>query len=150
MGWNCLDLSTPKFQRCNRWRLGINKLFHPILYWVYDYLSMQGLKFIHVSKRGHGDSPVLVKSRRLIWKSDTRSWNPRHAGTTGAFGTELPRMIKAAKAALYIELLGETCRCVSIHCPILSHFLLALEHYRLDLTLDEDKIRKGPAHHRQS
>ena len=28
-------------------------VFHPALYWVCDYLSMLGLKLIHVSKSGH-------------------------------------------------------------------------------------------------
>ena len=38
--------------RCNRWSLGMDKLFHPTLYWAYNYLSMLGLKLTHVSKRG--------------------------------------------------------------------------------------------------
>ena len=33
-------LSMPKLQRCKRWRLGMNKLFHHTPYWAYDYLSM--------------------------------------------------------------------------------------------------------------
>ena len=51
MGWN--DLSIPQLQQCNSWSLGIDKKFHPTLYWACDYLSMLGLKLIHVSKRGH-------------------------------------------------------------------------------------------------
>ena len=50
MEWN--NLSIPKLQRCNRWSLGMHKWFPPTLYWVCDYLSMMGLKLIHVSKRG--------------------------------------------------------------------------------------------------
>ena len=51
MGWNYLSI--PKLQRCNRWSLGMDKLFHPTLYQVYDYLSMLWLKLNHVSKSGH-------------------------------------------------------------------------------------------------
>ena len=45
-----LYLSIPKLQRCNRWRLGREMWFHPILYNGCSYLSMLGLKLIHVSK----------------------------------------------------------------------------------------------------
>ena len=50
MGWNYLSI--PKLQRCNRWSLGMDKWFHPTLYWACDYLSMLGLKLNHVSKSG--------------------------------------------------------------------------------------------------
>ena len=50
MGWNYLSI--PKLQRYNRWSLGMDKLFHPILYNGCDYISMLGLKLNHVSKRG--------------------------------------------------------------------------------------------------
>ena len=46
-------LSIPKLQRCNRWSLGMDKQFHPALFWACNYLSMLGLKLNHVSKRGH-------------------------------------------------------------------------------------------------
>ena len=45
-------LFIPKHQRCNRWSLGMNKYFYPTLHWAYDYLSMLGLKLIHVSLQG--------------------------------------------------------------------------------------------------
>ena len=38
---------------CNRWSLGMDKQFHPTLYWACGYLSMLGLKLNHVSKRGY-------------------------------------------------------------------------------------------------
>ena len=38
---------------CSRWSLGMDKLFHPTLFWACNYLSMLGLKLNHVSKRGH-------------------------------------------------------------------------------------------------
>ena len=40
-------------QRLHRWSLRMDKWFHPTLYTGCDYISMQGLKLIHVSKRGH-------------------------------------------------------------------------------------------------
>ena len=51
MGWNYLSI--PKLQRLYRLSLGMDKYFHPTLYWACDYLSMLGLKLNHVSKRGH-------------------------------------------------------------------------------------------------
>ena len=48
MGWNYL--SVPKLQPCG-WSLGMDKLFHTILYWANVYLFMSGLKFFHVSNR---------------------------------------------------------------------------------------------------
>ena len=50
MGWNYLSI--PKLQRCNRWSLGMDKLFHPALYNWCDYISMLGLKLNPVNKRG--------------------------------------------------------------------------------------------------
>ena len=48
--WNYLSI--PKLQPLHRW-VGKWKKFHPILYLTCDYLSMLGLKSIHVSsKRG--------------------------------------------------------------------------------------------------
>ena len=51
LGWN--HWSIPKLQRCNRWSLGMDMLFHPTFNWACDYLSMLGLKLNHVSKRGN-------------------------------------------------------------------------------------------------
>ena len=58
VGWN--NLSIPKLQLCNHWSLGMDKYFHHILYWVSDYLSMQGLKLIHISKGGYWSSAGTV------------------------------------------------------------------------------------------
>ena len=64
MGWNYLSI--PKLQRCNRWSLGMDKLFHRTLYQACDYLSMLGLKLNHVSKRGHrGTYQYSWKERNL-------------------------------------------------------------------------------------
>ena len=46
-------LSILKLQRLHRWSLGMDKKFHPTHYNRCNYLSMLGLKLIHVSKRGH-------------------------------------------------------------------------------------------------
>ena len=59
VGWSCLSI--PKLQRCHRWRLGMDKQFHPTLYWACDYLSMLRLELnvrlnvnikSNISKRG--------------------------------------------------------------------------------------------------
>ena len=50
MGWKYLSIS--KLQRLHRWSLGMDKQFHPTIYNGCNYLSMPGLKFNHVSKRG--------------------------------------------------------------------------------------------------
>ena len=49
MGWSYISI--PKLQRLHRWSLGMDKSFHPTLYWAYDHLSMMGLKLIPVNKR---------------------------------------------------------------------------------------------------
>ena len=51
VGWNVLSI--PKIQRLHRWSLGMDKQFHPTFYQAYDYLSMLGLKLMHISKRGY-------------------------------------------------------------------------------------------------
>ena len=56
MEWSYLSI--PKLQCLHCWSLGMDKWFHPTLYWACDYLSMLGVKFIHVSKRGHLRYPI--------------------------------------------------------------------------------------------
>ena len=60
MGWNYLSI--PKLQRCNRWSLGMDKLFHPTVYNVCNYGSMLGLKLNHVSKRGPWGTIACVRN----------------------------------------------------------------------------------------
>ena len=67
MGWNYLSI--PKLQRCNRWSLGMDKLFHPTLYQACNYLSMLGLKLNHVSKRGHWSCATSWSFARLPYMS---------------------------------------------------------------------------------
>ena len=71
MRWNYLSI--PKLQRLHRWSLWIDKEFHSIFFWVCDYLSMMGLKFNHVSKRGPpgNKSQITTKKARRVHNS----WN---------------------------------------------------------------------------
>ena len=51
VGWNYLSI--PKLQRCKfGGSLEMDKWFHPTLYNVCNYVSMLGLKLIHVNKSG--------------------------------------------------------------------------------------------------
>ena len=52
MGWNYLSIT--KLQRLHRWSLRMDKQFDPTHYNGGNYLSMLGLKLIHVSKRDSG------------------------------------------------------------------------------------------------
>ena len=49
--WNGITDPFPNFNGATS---QIDKQFHPTLYWAYDYLSMLGLKLIHVDKRVQG------------------------------------------------------------------------------------------------
>ena len=49
------DSSFPKLDRCNRWSVGMDKLFYRTLNWAYTYLSMLGLKLIHVIQGDLGE-----------------------------------------------------------------------------------------------
>ena len=50
MGWSYISI--PKLQWWSLWSLGMDKWFHPTHFWECDYLSMLGLKLIHVRKKG--------------------------------------------------------------------------------------------------
>ena len=62
MGWNYLSIS--KFQRWNRWSLGMDKQFHPTHFNGCNHLSMVGLKLNHVSKGGPGGHHHRRRRRR--------------------------------------------------------------------------------------
>ena len=49
--WDEISYPFPKFQWLHHQNLGMDKKFHPILYNGCNYISMLGLKLIHVSKR---------------------------------------------------------------------------------------------------
>ena len=50
--WYEITYFIPKLQRWNHWSLGMHKKFHTTLYNGFDYLSMLGLRWIHVIKMG--------------------------------------------------------------------------------------------------
>ena len=56
--WDEMTYPFPNFNggRFHRWSLGMDKSFHPTHYNGCNYLSMLGLKLIHVSKRGYSIS----------------------------------------------------------------------------------------------
>ena len=64
MGWHYFYV--PKHQCCSRWSLRMDKWFHLILYWAYDYLTMLGFKFIHVSKRGPCNAPCENWAQSIV------------------------------------------------------------------------------------
>ena len=68
MGWNYLSI--PKLQQCNRWSLGMDKLFHPTLHCACDYLSMMGLKLFHVNKRGPWCHSIFLSTTQW-WRQGT-------------------------------------------------------------------------------
>ena len=51
----------------------MDKYFHTTLYWACDYLSMLGLKVIHISKSGHRLAPVadipFTQYNDVKWKN---------------------------------------------------------------------------------
>ena len=47
--WNYLSI--PKFQRCGCWSSESDEQFIPTLFCTLNYLSMSGLRLIHISKR---------------------------------------------------------------------------------------------------
>ena len=52
--WDEITCTFSNFNGKHRWSLGMDKLFHPTLYNGRNYMSMLGLKLIHVSKKGPG------------------------------------------------------------------------------------------------
>ena len=59
-----------QLQRCNRWSLGMDNLFHPTLYNGCNYLSKLGLMLIHVSKRGFWTPAALSATYVALWCSN--------------------------------------------------------------------------------
>ena len=63
MWWNYLSI--PKVQRCNRWSLGMDKLFHPTAYWPIIKVTVQDLlRFIEVMYRPI--RPIFFRITSLI------------------------------------------------------------------------------------
>ena len=76
MGWNYLSI--PKLQRLNRWSLGMDKLFPPMLDNGCNYLSMLGLKLNHVSKKGHSGSKSVGVRRSKFKMGPNKIWIKRY------------------------------------------------------------------------
>ena len=57
----CNENNYPFPNLSGRWSIGMQKYFHPTLYWRCDYLSMLRLKLIHVSKKG----PMLAITMKI-------------------------------------------------------------------------------------
>ena len=72
--WNYLSIS--KLQRCNRWSLGMDKQFHPTLYWKCEHLIMLGLKSTHVDKRGPRYAIFIYYHMysNYVWLISIRYW----------------------------------------------------------------------------
>ena len=64
MRWNYLSLLKLQWHSC--WSLGMDKWFHPILYCAFYYLSMLGLKLIHVTNGGPGINLSLYKCTKIL------------------------------------------------------------------------------------
>ena len=76
MGWN--HVSIPELQPFHRWSLRMDKKFHPTLYWACDYLTMLGLRSIHVSKKYPWHLIALAKIQQRnrahhLWSYDIMS-----------------------------------------------------------------------------
>ena len=65
VGWNYLSIT--KLQQCNRWSLGMDKLFHPTVYNGCNYLSMLGLMLNPVSKSGPQKISHTASSPWVSW-----------------------------------------------------------------------------------
>ena len=55
--WDEITYPLPNFSGAAVWSLGMDKYFHPTLYWVWDYLSMLGIELIHVTKSDSSIGP---------------------------------------------------------------------------------------------
>ena len=73
VGWQYLYI--PKIQRCSFWSLGLDELFHPTFYWANDYLSMLGLKLVHVSKSDpRATCPIEILSLNISFDNQRWLW----------------------------------------------------------------------------
>ena len=97
-GWNYVSI--PKLERCSRWSLVKDKLFHPTLYHGCNYLSMLGLKVIHVIKRGSCCLPLRVVHRV---KATAVQNCPRNTiGLMGDYPLNLPYFARHEARILYV------------------------------------------------
>ena len=65
--WDEITYLFPNFN--GRWSLGTDEQFHPMLYRACDYLSMLGLKLIHVIKHAQDRlTPDGCWNQNIIWR----------------------------------------------------------------------------------
>ena len=94
MGWNYLSI--PKPQRLHRWSIGMDKLFYPIFCKKWSYLSMLGLKLIHISKRGPGRDKWWLEEAVTWWRHQMETFSALLAlcegnpPVTGGFPSQRP------------------------------------------------------------
>ena len=80
MQWNYLSI--PKLQWHSCWRLGMDRLSYHTLYWS-DFLSIVGLKLIHVNNRGPEYCFIYLK----IHKKDRRVYQDEYDTSSSAIST---------------------------------------------------------------
>ena len=49
--WDEKNLSIPRLQQLSCWSLQMDKWFHVMIYWAFDYLSRVGFNLMHINKR---------------------------------------------------------------------------------------------------
>ena len=71
-------VSIPKFQRCSRWSLGMDKYFHPTLYWSWLIIHA-GIQLIHVSEKGSVNlASMACGMDELQWRHNERDGVSNH------------------------------------------------------------------------
>ena len=120
VGWNYLSI--PKFQRLPRLSLGMDKQFHPTLYDWCDYISRQGLKLIHVSKKGLNVAHGVIK----CWFISNQIEKPLRLLSNRHRCLRLCYLGRVRPCALY-KLINQTPWTQGIRCDDLH------KHYKLSL-----------------
>ena len=159
MGWDYLSI--PRLQQCSRWSMGMDKYFHPTLYWTCDYLSMQRFKFIHVCKR----SPSQVYSHHLsslhwYWGNDIEilsTWlalceiNPRDnphkcsvmQNVDIFLVASLNKLLKNLFSCWWFEMSWCSLHWISLKCTLISEIpLQSLQLYLIKLDFHCIKITR--------
>ena len=118
VGWSYIFI--PKPQRCNRWSLGMDKWFHPKLYWVCDYLSTLGLQSNHL-KKTIGPRTRLINGRHesLLTRSKCQK-------NMNGLGIHLPK--KLTKTYLKIMTISLGWFCIFSHFENSGIILMVFDH----------------------
>ena len=96
-------LSIPNLQWCNRWSLGMDKLFHPPLYNGYNYLSILGLQLIHICEWGPSRKQNKFLSRYNsihVWFLRAISTNFYHPEASKCFSITFGNIVACIVAKL--------------------------------------------------